>query len=140
MKPPLPPLQPPGAGVVEHCASFGRWFIGTRPIEPLEDPPLELPPEDPLPPPLLLLLEDAPPEEGEPPPLELPSELLDELLPSLPASLPGEPRTRPPQAPRNASEEAAKASARRMIDPPIAGRSPSNCGATRPHGFRGGRS
>jgi len=132
--PPLPPkLQPPGGGVVEHCASFGRWLTGTRspPLElPEEPPPLELPPEDA--PPLLLLEEAPPPEEVEPPLLdapllELPPELDDELLPSLPAS-PGKPRTLPPQAQRQPSATSRPSARRRMKEPPVTRL--SNCGAT----------
>ena len=114
---PPPKLHEPGGGVVEHCASFGRWLTGTRPPpELLEDPPplLELPPEDPLPP--LLLLEAPPLEEVEPPLLDPPPELEELLLPSVPPS-PGVTKTLPPHAQRDVSE-ATKASARRMIDPP----------------------
>jgi hypothetical protein len=76
-----PKVQSPGAGVVWHCASFGRWLTGTSPPPPLDelDPPLELE----LPPELVL----------EPPP-ELPPELLEVLEleeeppPSPPPSVP----------------------------------------------------
>ncbi len=128
--PPLlpPKVQVPAGGVVEHCASFGRWFTGTRP--PLELPP-ELLEEPPLPLPLLLdtPLEDVdpPPEELEPP-LELLPPELDELPPSapVPASL-LVPKTVPPQAQSEATAS-TKASSRRMTDPPMVG-SFSNCGA-----------
>lgn len=80
-------MQSPGAAVVEHCASLGRWLVGTEP--PPEE--LEEPPDDPPEPPL---------EEPEPP-------LLDPLLePELPPLLlldPSAPASRlvavtPPQA------------------------------------------
>jgi hypothetical protein len=74
-----PNVQSPGAGVVWHCASLGRWLTGTSPPPPLDelDPPLDPPLELELPPELVLEL---PPELLL---LEL-LELEDELPPSVP--------------------------------------------------------